>query len=165
MTLLDSLSQRERSIWIELFIDVVVMVWYLPKAWYLLLQGDEALMGRAMGGLITETIGFAIVLAIAVNIVVEVVLSGQKGEKKVEPRDERDAQFELRSYRFGYHALIMFVVTIIGYVVILEYYPGLIEKTGVTLSPVIIAHYLLLCVFLASLIKSGTLLFYYRRGY
>ena len=161
MSVFNYLSSREKNLWIELIVDVAVMLYYWPKAFFLLQKGDAA-TGIEMAGLITSTIGYAIFLAIMVAIIFEVLL---RKNKQPDIKDERDALFELRSYRFGFYSLIVFVVLIMGQAVIGELFPMMAERAPFDFTPIFIAHCIFLSINLSSLIQCGSQLFYYRRGY
>ena len=161
MSVFNYLTSREKNLWIELIVDVAVMLYYWPKA-FVLLQKNSSPIGIEMASLIISTIAYAIFLAIVVAIVFEVLV---RNNKQVDVRDERDALFELRSYRFGFYSLIVFTVLIMGQVVIGELFPMLVERAPFEFTPIFIAHCIFLSINLSSLIQCSSQLFYYRRGY
>ncbi|NNE37246.1 MAG: hypothetical protein HKN08_02990 [Gammaproteobacteria bacterium] len=158
MELLKNFSTREKNLWSELLVDIVVALYYFPKMLLMLLVGQEALTGAAMAGLVTSTVIVAIVTASIIALFLH-------AEKTPEHVDERDHLFEYRGSRTAYLVLVICVVALMGTIIVQELMPDFTRDRFVELSPVAIAHLLLLALVVSSTVKSVTQLFFYRRGY
>ena len=101
--------------------DILVSVYYFPKAFNLIIAGEEALAGRAMASLIVKTI----VLAIVVGILACVLLRVWREPGK---EDERDYQFSARGALIANAALVVFVAIIMGQLVFEGLFPGVATK-------------------------------------
>lgn len=160
-TLLSKMSVREKNLWAELLVDVVVGLYYLPKMFVLLQGGERALTGGAMAGLVTSTV----LVGIMAGVAAAVLLGLLSQDKDAEPLDERDHSFLARGNLVAYVTLVAGVVLIISQVVIFELMPELWQERGIPLSPVAIANLLLVALVLSSVVKVAAQLFSYRRGY
>ncbi len=157
MDLLSDMSVTEKKLWAELFVDIVVALYYFPKMFVLIRTGDTVLSAE-MAALVVRTIIVAIVVGIAVSVLLRVWQESQRP-------DERDIQFSARGTLIANGALVAFVVLIMGQLVVEGLFPGLAGKLGVTAKPLIIAHLLLLSLLFSSVIKAVAQLFLYRRGF
>ncbi|MBT8147571.1 MAG: hypothetical protein KJN90_12010 [Gammaproteobacteria bacterium] len=158
MNLLDSMSIREKDLWGELLIDVLVALYYFPKVFALMAQGDTMLRGGEMADLVISTI----VLAIVVSIVVFGAIH-RKGE--AEDRDERDLQFEAQGNLLAFRVLYGFLVLILGQIVMWEYFsPSDLDALLTEAGPLVVGHMILLAMILTSMVKAAVQLFQYRRS-
>src|SRR5687767_2691091 len=154
--ILGDLSVREQKLWCELAADIAVGLYFYPKAFLLMRAGDAALTGKAMVGLITVTVIWAII----VSSVLAVLL---KSNEKPEPMDERDYLIENKAGLWFGRTLVFCVIGVIGLIVIQE----LMVDLGwmlYTMTPMGIALHLLFSLMLASLVDSIAKLYCYRRG-
>ena len=159
MELLDNFSTREKNLWSELLVDIVVGLYYFPKMLLMLLAGDDALAGKAMAGLVISTVMVAIVAAIIVSVFLH-------AQKKPEQVDERDHLFASRGAKVAYTVLAACTVLLMGNIVVHTLLPEVAQnRFPVNLSPVGIAHLMLLSLYLSSFIKTVVQLYFYRRGY
>ena len=137
MSLRQSLSFREKTVWVTLFSMVVVYSWYF---------GSEALQpdnGRLSLAIVALTIS---------QVVPLIVLAALDPDQAREREDEREKLFELKGSRVGYALLTLgALVCCVG-----SSYFGLSGKR--------LADCLLLCVVIAQLAKLGTQLLCYRRS-
>lgn len=157
--LLGDFSVREKNLWFELLLDLAVALYYWPKAFLLMRAGDAALAGKAMVSLIVSTV-FA---AIMFSIVLSVLLHAQQ---KPEPMDERDLAIAARGKVWAGRVLVFGILAIIAQIVLQEMaVPFVSVRNPFQLTPLIIAHLLLVALMLASFTSSLTRLFCYRRGY
>jgi hypothetical protein len=155
---LGDFSIREKNLWFELLVDVVVALYYYPKAFRLMMAGDQALSGTFMVGLITSTV----ILAIIVSSVLSVFLHTQT---KPEPKDERDRLIEAHSGLLANRVLVGGVLLIMAYVVLQELAGDIARSRALfTLTPLVIAHLLLVALMLSSMTNSIAKLVSYRRG-
>lgn len=158
MDLLKNFSTREKNLWSELMVDIVVGLFYFPKMIAMMISGAD-LTGRGMAGLITETV----ILAIVAGIIISIFLHTQKKPEEV---DERDHLFDARGSRIAFSVLALCIALIMGNIIVYEMLPEAVKDRAVlNLSSVVIAHLLLLSLFLSSVIKTIVQLFFYRRGY
>ena len=158
MELLDNFSTREKNLWSELLVDLVAGAYYYPKMIAMILAAAP-LTGAAMANLITNTV----LVAIFAGVIVSVFLHTQK---KPEREDERDLLFRARGNTVGYLVLALCVALVMGQVVVFEMMPSFTRSVApFELSGLVIAHLLLVSLFLSSVAKSVVQLFFYRRGY
>lgn len=159
MDILNNFSTREKNLWSEFLVDVVVALYYFPKLFSILRAGEEALTGRVMAELVTGTV----ILAIFVGIIVSVFLHT---EKKPEQVDERDYLFDARGSKIAFTVLAISIALIMGNIVVFEMMPEVaLQRMLFAMSPVAIANLLLVALMLSSMVKVAMQLFYYRRGY
>jgi hypothetical protein len=153
---LDDYSVREKNLWFEFLVDVAVALYYWPKAFGLMVAGDEALRGSAMVGLITSTVIMAIVVSGALSIFLHT-------QQKPEPKDERDYMIDARSSLVSGRVLVIGMLAIIGSIVFRE----MVDAAALdvfALTPLLIGHLLLVVLMLASMIGRTVKLYLYRKG-
>ena len=155
---LADLTNRELSLWAEFLVNIVVALYYFPRAFRLIEVNEGAPIGRAMLGLVISTIIMAILISIILGIIVSIW-------KKPAKKDERDYAFLARGSMIAYTALFIFVVMIIGHVMFQGLLPETAARLGLMTSPLIIAHFLLLSLMFSSTIKCVMQLFFYRRSF
>lgn len=157
MKVLDDMSVREKHLWVEVIVDIVVAVYYFPKLFGLFILGDEALTGPPMFNLIIQTVGLAIILAGIIGVIL-------LRQEKTAPKDEREKQFYARANLIAYRVLLICICGLMGQIVMSEIFAGG-RQSFLVLTPVIIANLLMIAIILAEMSKSVMRLFYYRRGY
>jgi Na+/alanine symporter len=158
MKLLSEMATRERNLWAELLVDLVVALYYLPKMFTLISSDQAYLTNPAMAGLIVKTI----ILAIIAGILAGILLRPGKNPQK---EDERDYQFSARGCLIANRVLIICVIVIMGHLAFAGLFPRLAAARGLDIPPMMVAHLLLISLILSSSIKSVAQLVYYRRGY
>ena len=156
---LDSYSTREKNLWFELLVDLGVGLYYWPSAVRLMMAGDDALRGGPMAALLLKTMMAAIFFGIALSVFLH-------KQEKPEPLDERDQMIKARSSLIAERMLIGCLIAVIGLVVIQEL-PGPYTSHLVflTLTPLVMAHLLLVSLMVWSFTSVIARLYYYRRGY
>ncbi len=154
--LLDDYSIREKNLWFQFLVDVAVALYYWPKAFGLMVAGDEALRGGAMVGLIVSTVIWAIVVSGALSIFLHT-------QQKPEPKDERDYMIDARSSLVSGRVLTVGILAIIGSIVFREMADSATLDVFV-LTPLLLAHLLLVVLMFASMIGSLVKLYFYRKG-
>jgi hypothetical protein len=157
MSIFSNMSAREKNLWSELLVDVLVAVYYFPNAFRLIHKGRGAINNPAMAGLVI----MSIVIAVFVSIVMSIVL---RVWREPNIKDERDYQFMSRGAIIAYWTLLVFIGMIIGQLAFEGLYPGIAERIWITTTPIIIAHLLMLSWMFSSVIKTSIQLFFYRRG-
>jgi hypothetical protein len=156
---LGDFSIREKNLWFEVIVDVAVAGYYWPRVYRLMLAGDDALLGRDMAELITKTILWAITVAIVLGIFLH-------NQQKPEPMDERYRQIAMRGTQWSKHVLAACVLILMAYVAGMELMPdSMTERNIFTLTPLLMAHLLLVALMLTSFTDKLVKLFSYRRGY
>ena len=159
MELFNNFSTREKNLWSELLVDVVVGFYYYPKIIIMIIAGGEALTRGAMAELVTKTI----MLAILMGIIVSAFLHAQKKPEQV---DERDQVFKARGNSIGYRVLVFCVVLLMVQILVTEFMPDIADgRFASDLSGVAVANLLLMSLFFSSLAKTLIQLFSYRRGH
>jgi hypothetical protein len=155
---LDSYSTREKNLWFEFLVDIAVAIYYWPKAIALMLAGDGALRGGAMVGLITSTVILAIVISGALSIFLHT-------KQKPEPMDERDHMIQARASLWSGRVLVVGMLSIMGNIVLQEMIGEQAVGRGVFgLTPLLIAHLMLVMLMVASLVGTSVKLYLYRKG-
>ena len=156
MKVISDMSTTEKNLWGELFVDLVVALYYFPKTFSLIRAGETALIPVMAGVVVTS-----IILAIIVGTAVAILLRAWREPKR---KDERDLQFSARGTLIAYRALAVFVALIMGQLVFEGLFPGLRGQLAILTKPLLIAHLLLLSLLFSSAAKSATQLFLYRRA-
>ncbi|HEY0962497.1 MAG TPA: hypothetical protein VGE69_09075 [Pseudomonadales bacterium] len=153
----DTYSIREKNLWFEFLSDIAIALYYWPKAIPLMLAGDDALRSGAMANLIASTVVWAIVVTTALSIFLHT-------QRKPEPMDERDYLIAARGSHVAVRMLVACVLVVIGLIVFRELTDAA-QLDVFPLSPLVIAHLLLVSLMLWSMTSTIIRLFCYRRGY
>lgn len=160
MNVLKEMSVRERDLWVELLTNLLVAIYYFPKLFILMAAGDAALMGKPMVSLISSTI----ILAIFVAIILVVILKLFNLKGTLEKEDERERSFSAKGSLGAYWVLFVLICILIGQIILDDIF-GASRQSFVVLTPVLIAHLLLISLMISGTTKSVIQLYYYRRGY
>jgi len=148
------LSNREKEIWIELVVSVVVAIYYFTNAY-------------KAGGLIdivNAELGKVVVNAILISIASTIILSIVFNKRNLEAKDERDIAIESKANSYAYYGLCVFITIIIGHIMISEGIGYFDNANPVILSSSAIMHLLLISLITVGAIKSVTQIIHYRCG-
>ena len=151
MKFLNNYSNRELNIWAELILDIIVSIYFFPKIFPLIIDGQ--LYSEALVGIIVNSIIIAIIYSIFVFGAINALT-------KREEKDERDYIYELKSYRISYY---LSQGGILGIIFLIAYNAVYQENIGL-LTPPKIAMIFLIIALLSSTGKSLTQLFNYRKS-
>lgn len=149
-------SIRERKIWIEMVVDLVVAVYYFTSVYQL--SGWDEITGDEMGRIIRNSIAFAILGSIILNVAF--IRSG-----KDEGKDERDYIIDARSNAFAYYTLFILCCMFIGHIMLVEGAEFFFSWQSEPLSNPFIMHLIALSLLASSFIKATVQIISYRRGY
>ena len=151
MQFLNNYSNRELNIWAELILDIIVSIYFFPKIFPLIIDGQ--LYSDALVGIIANTIIITIIYSIFVFGAINTLT-------KREEKDERDYIYELKSYRISN---IISQVSIYLLISLIVFNP--INQVRLTdFTAPMIAMLLLIITLLSSTGKSLTQLFNYRKN-
>lgn len=154
---LGDLSVREKNLWVELLVNGLIAVYYIPRLFWLIHYGDRALRGAAMVNLIVGTV----MTAIFARIVLAVLLHAQQ---KPEPMDERDHFIEQRANNVFGAVLQGCMLLVIASIAVQEFDGGAWRHLPMMLSPLVIANVLLVGFMLAAIARDVVKAVLYRRG-
>jgi len=160
------MSWREKNLWCETLVSALVSVYFFYHSFAILLRldADSPLPVRDMTRLIVTTVIISIILSTVLFTLLR-MLSGDH-QANVEPSDERDRLFELRSNQVGYWTLCIITAFVVGAIVINSTSAQSDTlQVSLPMSPLLIAQALIAALTLASLAKAISALFFYRRGY
>lgn len=156
MKFLSNFSNRELNLWATLVLDVGVTVYYFSQVLGMPGGLDANLVELA------KLVGKIIIFAIIFGIIVFSIINA-RGQEQL---DERDYRFEAKANSIGHGTLVICAVLIIGHIVLntlgLNYWPSN-QKFLLSVSPMAIAHLLLLALILTSSVKAISQLILYRR--
>jgi hypothetical protein len=141
------MSFREKGAWACLLTTVAVFVPYFAQVFRLFAR-DELKVSFVITGFFIASI-WQVLLHVVAQIVIVI-------RSKREPKDERDAIIESKSFRHAYWVFAFF-----GWAVIMV--PAL-TRTGPLLAPAFISQMLFLCFVLAEATRYLTQVVCYRRG-
>ena len=156
-----NLSLREKVLWINLLVTLLLAGWYLVSRLI-----DQPFEGGAIWSYLKVCMW-----VVVLEVIVIAVLAGKSRSEKP---DERDRGIALRGYRWGYFILaigmgVALWQTAVG--VLGDWLAGPIptESPVIALvnfqgSPVVIIHLMLGTLILAEIVKSAVQLVLYRRG-
>ena len=152
MQLLNNYSNRELNIWAELILDILVSIYFFPKIFPLIIDGQ--LYSDALVGIIATSIIISIIYSIFVFGAINTLT-------KREEKDERDYIYELKSYRISNIISQVSIYLLIGLII---FYP--INRVRLTelMSPPMVAMLLLIIALFSSTVKSVNQLYYYRKN-
>ena len=151
MQLLNNYSNRELNIWAELILDILVSIYFFPKIFPLIIDGQ--LYSDALVGIIATSIIISIIYSIFVFGAINTLT-------KREEKDERDYIYELNSYRISN---IISQVSIYLLISLIVFNPINQVRFGEFTAPMI-AMLLLIITLLSSTGKSLTQLFNDRKN-
>lgn len=144
MSFLSLFSAREKSAWISLF--AVVAIW--PFFFYSLMSDQTGIPKTLLGFIIS------LLLAMAGELMLDVVLNLLVNRGKKPNKDERDQAIELKSLRNAYYTLPT-AAAIIFFGPAIQYFNQAYLGT---------AQLFLLCFITAEIAKYLSQVIYYRRG-
>ena len=151
MQFLNNYSNRELNIWAELALDILVSLYFFPKIFPLIMDGQ--LYSDALVGIIATSIIISIIYSIFVFGAINTLT-------KREEKDERDYIYELKSYRISN---IISQVSIYLLISLIVFNPINQVRLNEFTAPMI-AMLLLIITLLSSTGKSLTQLFNYRKN-
>ena len=151
MQFLNNYSNRELNIWAELILDILVSLYFFPKIFPLIIDGQ--LYSEALVDIIATSIIIAIIYSIFVFGAINTLT-------KREEKDERDYIYELKSYRISN---IISQVSIYLLISLIVFNPINQVRLNEFTAPMI-AMILLIITLLSSTGKSLTQLFNYRKN-
>jgi hypothetical protein len=143
-----NMSFREKGAWACLLTTVAVFVPYFAQIFRLFAR-DELKASSVITGFFIASIW-----QVLLNVVAQIVIATRS---KQEPKDERDAAIESKSFRHAYWVFAFFVWPVIMVA------PAL-TPTGHLLAPAFISQMLFLCFVLAEATRYLTQVICYRRG-
>ena len=152
MKFLNNYSNRELNIWAELILDIIVSIYFFPKIFPLIIDGQ--LYGEALVGIIANTIIITIIYSIFVFGAINTLT-------KKEEKDERDYIYELKSYRMGNIISQVSIFILISQIVVFN---PINPKPLPDFTAPMIAMLLLIITLLSSTGKSLSQLFNYRKS-
>ena len=151
MKFLNNYSNRELNIWAELKLDIIVSIYFFPKIFPLIIDGQ--LHGAALVGIIATSIIISIFYSVFVFGAINTLT-------KKEEKDERDYIYELKSYRISN---IISQVSIYLLIYLIVFNP--INQVRLTdFTAPMIAMLLLIIALLSSTGKSLSQIFNYRKS-
>ena len=149
MQFLKNYSNRELNIWAELFLDLIVSIYFLPKFFFLIKNGNMYTYDSII--LISTTIFISIAYSIVVFVIINLFIESEK-------KDERDYIFELKSYKISntiFQISILFLICSIIFNPLSSHYE---------FTPTFVAALLVIITLFCSIGKSVSLLYFYRRS-
>ena len=149
MQFLKNYSNRELNIWAELFLDLIVSIYFLPKFFFLIKSGNMYRYDSII--LISTTIFISIAYSIFVFVIINLFIESEK-------KDERDYIFELKSYKISntiFQISILFLICSIIFNPLSSHYE---------FTPTFVAALLVIITLFCSIGKSVSLLYFYRRS-
>ena len=149
MQFLKNYSNRELNIWAELFLDLIVSIYFLPKFFFLIKSGNMYRYDSII--LISTTIFISIAYSIVVFVIINLFIESEK-------KDERDYIFELKSYKVSnsiFQISILFLICSIIFNPLSSHYE---------FTPTFVAALLIIITLFCSVGKSVSLLYFYRRS-
>ena len=151
MKFLNNYSNRELNIWAELILDIIVSIYFFPKIFPLIIDGQ--LYSDALVGIIATSIIISIFYSVFVFGAINTLT-------KKEEKDERDYIYELKSYRISN---IISQVSIYLLIYLIVFNP--INQVRLTdFTAPMIAMLLLIITLLSSTGKSLSQIFNYRKN-
>ena len=147
-------SNREKSIWIELFVSIGVAIYYFANVF----------SAGGFNDIISAEVGKVIINAILISIAASIILSIIFKQKDPEAKDERDKAIEARANAYAYYALTFLIVSIIIHIMINEGAGYFFNEDVLRVSNAQTMHFILIALIIAGAVKSVTQLFCYRRG-
>ncbi len=151
MQFLNNYSNRELNIWAELILDIIVSIYFFPKIFPLIIDGQ--LYSDALVGIIATSIIISIFYSVFVFGAINTLT-------KKEEKDERDYIYELKSYRISN---IISQVSIYLLIYLIVFNP--INQVRLTdFTAPMIAMLLLIIALLSSTGKSLSQIFNYRKS-
>ena len=148
-------SAAHKRVWADLIIDLVVAIFYFPQA-LVHAMATTPPSAAALAGSVLSSVILAVVLAIPLHAYIAL-------QHQDEVLDEREQMFITRANRIGFNGLLIFNGMLIGLIAGSAFAPNLLG--GIVLTPLLIAHFILIAIVLSRLFRAVSILLSYRRAY
>ena len=149
------MSRKEIYAWSSLALTLGIFAYYLITV--LGLPAAVENYYEQISGLIWKVIGMAFVVQLAIDLLNSTTIGGVA-------KDERDSLIESKAFRNAYYFLIAAVVSVVVNILISNYLGEVSGRDKYLEVQFMTFHILVVVLFVASFIKSGTQIFYYQRG-
>jgi len=149
------MSRKEIYAWCSIGLTLVILGYYVISV-FGLPTGAETYREN-ITGLFWKVIGVAFLVQLVLDVLNSTKLGGVA-------KDERDKLIESKAFRNAYYFLIAAVIAVVANILISDLLSKASGEQLMLAVPFMTFHVLLFVLFLASLIKSGTQIFYYQRG-
>jgi len=149
------MSRKEIYAWCSIGLTLVILGYYVISV-FGLPTGAETYR-EDITGLFWKVIGVAFLVQLVLDVLNSTKLGGVA-------KDERDKLIESKAFRNAYYFLIAAVIAVVANILISDLLSKASGEQLMLAVPFMTFHVLLFVLFLASLIKSGTQIFYYQRG-
>ncbi len=150
------ISTREKNIWIELSLNIVVSAYYFISVYNL--SGWTEISGEEIGRIIGNVIVFAILGTIILHIL---FIRGTKEENK----DERDKAIEAKGNAFAYYVLVVLCFFLIGHIMLNEGIKDIFPRREIPVTGPLIIHFIFFALLISTSIKSIVQIICYRKDY
>lgn len=160
-----NLTHREKVLWINLLTVAILFSYY-----FVTIAIDEVSGGEAVWRFLKTTFWAIVIEVIAISIL--------SAFEKPQAADERDRAIEAKAFKWGYYTLFVglaFTLWQTGFDALTqslaahpeasEKLTAILERHSEAAGPFMIIHVLLVTITLAELVKVGTQLILYRRGF
>ena len=151
-----NMSVREKTIWVELILDMAIAIYYFTSVYQL--SGWNEITGEEIGSVIRNSIIFAIGGSILLHLIFI-------RNSKIEDKDERDYIIDARANAVGYYTLFALCCILVGHIMIGEGLEYFFSWRPEPLSNPFIMHLIALSLLASAYLRSLVRLICYRRGY
>ena len=144
---LETLSFREKSLWVQVAVMVVLGNWYYARV-------GSSLFGNMPGREETLGIFFGMTITLVVlSVIAHIILAVVSPKEANAPADERDRQIADRAGNYASYMLG-------GGVIMIAIYSVINSTSAITM-----AHLLVLLLIVVDILTNALQILYYRRGY
>lgn len=155
MPIFNQASAAHKRVWADLLIDVVVTIYYFWQVSMYAITTDALDVG-ALASVVFNSVLIALLLAVPLHAYIAL-------RHKDEVEDERDLLFKARANQYAFYALLVLNAALMWSIVSNMLFPQLFA--GMMLSPLAVAHFILLSIVIVHLVRAVVILQSYRRGY
>lgn len=150
---------QEKMVWGSLTATIAIWGWYF-RGFLSALQGSTFSVGAEVGNFIGAVIALTVV-----QVAVAIILAISSPTEASAPADDRDREFALLAYRPAFITLSALIATLtVVAPMTMATAPAWLGGKPASVVPIVISNALLAALVIAELVRSGTLVFLYRRG-
>lgn len=155
-----NMSFSEKSAWISFVSTIAIFGYYFFKLSEL--SGIDLALAKPLA---LALLFKAIVLIAIVEAVFHAMLAQTNIKAAKLGADERDKLIELKASKYGYTILSLGVFFTLGRLLLVEQFPQLSEHNSSLAIPFFTAHILMFAFILSEIVRFGSQIVLYRRGY
>lgn len=149
------MTRKEIYAWSSLGLTLAIFIYYVISVFGMPHELEN--YKEHITSLIWKVIGIAFLIQLGIDLLNSAKLGGVA-------KDERDKLIESKAFRNAYYFLMAAIIAVVVNMLINDFLSVQADHNIFLSVPFMTFHVLVFVLFIASLIKSGTQIYYYKRG-